>query len=744
MAGRWQLYDTPEMLAAVSTPAAGGQREVLLAVDGVHCGACVRGVERRLAGIASKVRVDLASRTVEFGFDPVAQPLSGLIEVLEQAGYRPQVLAQDQALLAAQQERRAALARVGIAVICAMQVMMLAWPEYFDAGEIEPGLLPLLHWSQWLLATPAVFYSGWPFLAAGWRSLRVGELGMDVPIAASILIAYGASAWNTLSGSGALYFDAATMFVMLLGAGRYLEGRSRAQAGERLRLLAGRRALTAVRIEQDEPQTVSISALRLGDRVRVAPGEALPADGELLDAVADLDESLLSGESRPLRRQPGATVLAGSINVGIQALDLRVRSAASASRLAAITRLLQEAQRYKPPAQLLADRLARHFVLAVLLLAGLALAWWWPRDPGQALEVLLAVLVVSCPCALSLAIPAVYAAAASRLAAGGVLLVRPAALARVPELSQVLFDKTGTLTLPDLQLGQVHPLGALSGEDALVIAAALEQNLQHPIARALVRAAGRIDPATEVELAAEGGVQGRVGDRRYWLGPPERLGLDRSRQPVLADEASTWVALAVDGEPLALFGLSARLRPEAAATVDALQRDGLGLRLLSGDSEATVSHLARQLHINQAFWRQSPEQKLAQQRQLQADGFVVMAVGDGINDAPLLAAADIGVAMPGGAALAQARADLILVGDSLDGLLLLRAVAVKAALRVRQNLAWALLYNLVMLPLALSGQLTPWLAALGMSLSSLLVVSNALRVGPGRPPIAAPAAALAT
>ncbi|ROH93575.1 cadmium-translocating P-type ATPase [Stagnimonas aquatica] len=728
---RWQTYDRPELLEAVSTPLAGGRREVLLAVDGVHCGACVRGVERALAGVASDVRVNLASRTVEFVFAPQAVPLSEAIERLDRAGYRPQVLAQDQAVQAGQRERRAALARVGVAVICAMQVMMLAWPEYFDV--IDPGVSQLLRWTQWLLATPAVFYSGWPFLAAAWRSLRDRSLGMDVPVAASILIAYFASAWRVMAGEGALYFDAATMFVMLLGTGRYLEGRSRALAGERLRLLAGRRALTAVRIEDGEPRNVPLIALQAGDVVRVAPGEALPADGQLLDAAADLDEALLSGESHPVRHLRDARLLAGSLNVGARAIDLKVSNAGNATRLAAITRLLQEAQRDKPPAQLLADRIAGRFVLAVLLLALAATAWWWPRDPEQALNVLLAVLVVSCPCALSLAMPAVYAAASSRLAAAGVLLAHPSALARLPHLSHALFDKTGTLTEASLRLVAVRPLAELGDAEALAIAAALEQPLQHPIARALVAAAGRVAPATEVELDPQGGVLGKVAGQGYWLGAPERLGLVAEGQPASADAANTWVALAREGRALALFGLAAQPRPDAAAALAALRQEGVSLQLASGDSEAAVRQLARQLGIAEAQWRQTPEQKLTSLRALQQQGAVVMAVGDGINDAPLLAAADIGIAMPGGAALAQARADVILTGDSLAGLRLLRQVAAQAARRVRENLGWALGYNLVMLPLAFSGALTPWLAALGMSISSLLVVANALRVAPPAP-----------
>jgi Cu2+-exporting ATPase len=335
---------------------------------------------------------------------------------------------------------------------------------------------------------------------------------------------------------------------------------------------------------------------------------------------------------------------------------------------------------------------------------------------------MLAVLVVSCPCALSLAIPAVYAAASGRLASLGVLLAQPSVLATVPRLSEVLFDKTGTLTEPLLQLEITRALAEIPPPALQRIAAALERDLPHPIARALSAGHSEVR-AQQLELLPEGGLSGWVDGCCYRLGPPERLGLSTPEENHL-----TWVALADAHRPLALFGLASRPRPEALETTRALRMQGLHLVMTSGDADAAVRSLAERLGIETAQARQTPEAKLAGLQQAQERGAVVMAVGDGINDAPLLAAADVGVAMPGGAALAQARADVILTSNSLDGLLHLRTVAAQAQQRVRENLAWALVYNLVMLPMAFSGALTPWLAALGMSLSSLVVVINALRL----------------
>jgi P-type Cu2+ transporter len=727
----WSAYDDPALRDSVSPLRADGTREALIAVDGVHCSACVRGVERSLAGVADDVQVDLASRTLTFRFEPSKTTLAALLQKLDGAGYTPQVLAQDGAWHQQLRERRAALARVGVAVLCAMQVMMFAWPEYFDGEEIDTGIRELLRWAQWLVATPAVFYSGWPFIQSAWRALRVRTLVMDVPVAASILVAYFASAWRTASGSGELYFDAATMFVLLLGAGRYLEGRTRALAGERLRRLAGRQSLDAARIDGDSVLRVPVSTLRAGDHVRVAPGEALPADGCLLGDAADLDESLLTGESRPVHRRAGEKLLGGSVNLGAQPIDLRVTATGAATRLAAITRLLQQARTDKPRLQLAADRIAKHFVAVVLLLAIGGAAWWWPSDPELALQVFLAVLVASCPCALSLATPAVFAAASARLAAAGVLLAHPSVLARLPRITHVLFDKTGTLTETRLQLVRVEALGAVPADHCTAIAAALERDLRHPIAQALVAATAETLHAEGVRLMTGGGVSGRVERVEYALGA---LGSEARAGHRAFDETSAlvWVALTRGPQTLALFGMAARARDDAAQAVTALQDDGIAVSVLTGDSEATAWHLAGAVGIAEVHARQTPEQKLAVLRSLQQRGGVVMAVGDGINDAPLLAAADVAVAMPGGAALAQARADVILTGDSLAALATLRAIARRARRRIHENFGWALGYNLLMLPFALSGALTPWLAALGMSLSSLVVVVNALRLGDER------------
>ncbi|TJY63004.1 cadmium-translocating P-type ATPase [Sinimarinibacterium sp. CAU 1509] len=720
-ASAYAVYDGDELRDTVSAPVAGGRREVLIGVDGMHCAACVGRIRKLLAEDCADPRISLTSRTLEFRFDPDQTQLSSVLERLDRAGFKPQVLAQDRGLNAMVGERRDALARIGVAVLCAMQVMMLAWPSYTDGGVIDPRIDQLLRWSQWVVATPAVFYAGRPFLRGAWHAISARSLNMDVPVALSILIAYGASVWRTLAGSGETYFDTATMFVMFLLIGRFLESRTRALAGERLRRLAGSRQLTAQRETAAGIETVPISVLQAGERIVVGPGESVPVDGVLLDTAAELDEALLTGESRAVVHHAGERLLAGSLNLGQSPLRLTAEGVGAATWLAQITHLLQRAQTERPRFQILADRLAGVFILAVLVLASAGAALWWHAGIDHALSVALAVLVASCPCALSLAVPAAIAAAGSRLAAIGVLAARPQVLARLPAVDTVLFDKTGTLTMGELSISEVTVQADVERDTCLALAAALERGLTHPIARAFSAVPSRLFALEQIQEVGRG-VKGRIDGQDY------RLGALAASAPE-AQDGSTLVALHRGEQCLATFRLSSTIRPDAEATLDALRAQGIAIELLTGDADAPAQDLARQLGIERVRARQTPEQKLARLRELQSQGHVVLAVGDGINDAPFLAAADVSCAMPRGAALTQSRADLLLVGDSLAALAPARRIATLADRRVRQNIAWAVIYNLAVLPLALGGVLLPWMAALGMSLSSLLVVGNALRLG---------------
>jgi Cu2+-exporting ATPase len=722
----WAVYDRPELRDSVSGAAGGSVREVLLGLDGVHCAACVGRVERLLVPLATHVQVNLAARTLQFRFDPQRTPLSAILGTLDGAGFAPQVLAQDSRLNARRRGAREQLARIGVAALCAMQVMMLAWPFYgADAASIDPALAHLLRWTQWLIATPAVLYAGWPFLAGAARALRSGRVDMDVPIALSLLIAYVASAAHVLAGRGELYFDSATMFVLLLSGARYLEGRTRITAAGHLRRLLGARKLTAVRVAADGDLELPLANVAIGDVLRVAPGEAVPVDGQLLDVAAELDEALLSGESRPVMHRRGERLLAGSLNVGSAALCLRAEALGADTWLAQITRILGTAQNERPAYQRRLDRYAGAFIITILLLAAGTALLWSQLDPSRALSAALAVLVASCPCALSIAAPLALAAGSGRLAASGVLVARPQALTRLAALDTVVFDKTGTLTTANLTVGEVEALAGVERERCLAICAALERGLPHPIARAF-RAYDRGLVVESVTSEPGRGVDGVVDGEHYWLGAAEGVPVGRTMPQ--DDAAATPLLLRTHDQALAYIEVRAPVRDDAAPLMAALREQGIGVQMLSGDSLLAVQALADTLGIEHVHARMLPEQKLDHVRALQREGHVVLAVGDGVNDAPLLAGADVSCAMPQGAALTQARADLLLLGDALGSLASLRGMARAIRRRIAQNVGWALAYNAFVLPLAIGGALSPWLAALGMSLSSLVVVVNALRL----------------
>lgn len=699
----------------------GPRRELLIGVDGVHCASCVERLRSTLAGRVDACDVDLATRVAVIRLHPAGLPAAELIAILKRGGFRPRrfesVKAQARPA-SPTRDRRIALARIGVAVFGAMQVMMFAWPAYVGSVP-EPGLDALLRWAQLLVASPTVFWAGAPFFAGAARALRAGVLTMDVPVALSLAIAWAASAVRTVTGEGLLYFDTATMFVALLLIGRYLESATRARASERLRQLAEAEPATAMRLDGETVSLVPLDRLAPGDRVRVMPGDAVPADG-VLETAAELDESLLTGESRAVARVAGDPVLAGSLNLAVQPLRLAVTAVGGQTRVAGMLRLLQLATLRKPQLQSLADRIAAHFTWLVLLLAaagGLAAA---DRGFDAALAVTLSVLVVSCPCALSLAVPAVLAAATSRLAARGVLVARADRLLRLADVDIALLDKTGTLTESRPSIQRVVAVD-MDPRKATRIMAALESGLAHPLARAFA-GVGDGGIASQVQVQVGQGVRGVVDGAVYSAGAAE--------QDVAARDCDlSWVSLRdAAGHALAHFGLGLQARPGTRTVIDALRSSGIGAELLTGDSREAAQQAGRWAGIDPVRARQSPEDKLLRLRLLQGSGHVVLAVGDGFNDAAFLAAADVSVAMPAGAAVTQARADLVLTNERLDGLVLARAAARQARRRMHQNLAWALAYNLAMLPLALSGELQPWVAAAGMSLSSLLVVGNALRL----------------
>ena len=701
------------------------QRELLLRIEGMHCASCVRAIEQALAPMTHSVRVDLSAGVAELSWDEGRATVDALIAAIEQAGFkaRPALSASDDAA-DAQAEGRSSLLRLGVAGLLGMQVMMLAGTRYWISTPIEPSLLLLMRYAEWALTTPVLLYSALPFFRAAWISLHRRTLSMDLPVSLALVLAYAASSANVLLQRGDVYFDSVTMFAFLLLLARWLEGRGRAIAQRRLRALVAVQPSMAMREAADgRLETVEASALVVGDRVQIAPGEAAPADGRLLDANAAFDESLLTGEALPIEKSCGDALHAGTPNCGLSPVRMQVARTGEHTTLSAIQRLMLRSQAQKPRAQQWADRIAGILVALVLLFAAAGALWWLPRDASMAFDVALAVLVVTCPCALSLATPIALAAASSRLATRGVLVANADALLRLPQVDMICFDKTGTLTTGLMQCVRMEIIGRDARDEPrehlLQVVGALERGVRHPVASAFAQIEAHLR-ADKLEVLPGRGLRGLVDGTEY-----ELLAL-QSEGDLSGD--LTWISLRDAERERARFALSNRLRADAPSAIAALIDAGMNLEILSGDASGAVRSVARELRIEHYRAQQSPADKLARIQQLQAQGRAVCMVGDGLNDAPVLAAADVSASLSGASTLAQARADLILSNGELGGLPLALEVGRRTRRIVAENLSWALAYNLIAMPLALAGMLTPGLAAAGMGLSSLTVTLNALRL----------------
>ena len=741
----WQPFDRPEMLEAVSAPAGQGVRTCTMLVEGVRCAACGWLIERSLEQVPGvrEIRVNPATARARLVWEPGVLPLSGALGVLSRLGYQPHPGSAGAADMAVR-ERRAALRRLGVAGIGMMQVMMYAVAMYVGAfQEMDAGLEQLFRWVSLLVATPVALYAGRPFFAGAWRDLRSGRPGMDVPVALAVGGAWSASVLHTLSGQGEVYFDSVTMFVFFLSLARYLEMGARHHAGDTQEALA--RLLPEVarrRCGDGEWETVALRELRPGDVVSVRHGETVPADGRLAVDGARLDEAMLTGESRPRLRREGEPALAGSVNLG-DPLEFTVERTGGATLVSSIGRLLDRAQSERTPIAAAADRVARWFVLGVLSAAALTWFAWHAIDPARAFEITLAVLVITCPCALSIATPAALTAATGLLARRGLLVTRAGAVERLAGVDRVIFDKTGTLTLGQLRITSVETASGWEVDEALAVAAALESVSEHPIARAfgMAHPAG---PPADVHVAPGRGIEGSVRGKRWRLGKPDWAAqLAGVAAPELPGD-DTAVCLADEEAVRAVFRLADRLRGGAREQLQRLQQLGLATEVASGDAADAVAPMAAAVGADAWQGGMTPEDKLALLRTRQQAGETVVMVGDGVNDAPVLAGADVSVAMAGGTSLAQTSADMVLLGESLAPLVEGVLQARRTLRIVRQNLAWAAGYNLVALPLAAAGFIAPWMAAIGMSASSLLVVLNALRLSrPPRPGSAHSAPAIA-
>ena len=822
-----EAWRIPEVEAAAVRRTDGGASAVTLTVGGMRCAGCAWLVERLLTSIPGVrgAEVDFALGRADVRFEAGAARLPVLLETLADAGYRAAPYTAGAEEDAIESERRARIRSIGVASVFAMQVMLLSAALYAgDHYGMEARFEALFRWLAMVLTVPVLVWPGRTFFTGALAALRARRLTMDVPVALGLSIAFLGSAWATIAGEGAVWFDSVVMFVTLLCIARYLELLARRRATATVRALARSAPLVATRIHSGEAAPadgvlrpgdpasdgsfrtggdaagrIPAAALRPGDRVRVRPGETVPADGVIRSGDSALDESLLTGESAPVARSAGETVLAGGVN-GSGVIEIEVTRTGDATVLGGLLRRAERAARERPEIARLADRAAAWFIAGVLVLAAGVALWWLLHDPARMVPVLVSVLVVTCPCALSLATPAAMTAAFGALARTGLIATRADTIERLALVTYCLADKTGTLTEGRFRLRSVSALADAPEAECLRLAAALERYATHPAGAAIVAGAGGAptdaqggvgrtatagavasrfryaespappssappsggragsmragggarspgeddvactggDEGDECEVeevtARTGGVTGRIGGVRHAIGsagfvaricgpvPPDASGDD-------AGEGDTHVFLAREGVLLAGFTLADTPRAGAKALIEGLHARGIDTTIASGDRTGAVDHAARALGVARRLAGLSPEDKLREADRLAARGERVLMLGDGVNDTPALAGAHVSVAMGRGAAAAAARAGAVLIGDDPRGLLAGLDVARRARRIVRQNLVWAVGYNLVALPLAASGAVPPWAAAVGMSLSSLAVAGNALRLG---------------
>ncbi|POF87600.1 heavy metal translocating P-type ATPase [Pseudomonas putida] len=709
-----------------------------LPISGMTCASCAGRVERALRKVpgAAQVNVNLATETARV--EAPAQALPALVEAVRQAGYEasmPDAAAPDPD--DAQRHLRNERLAVTAAVLLALPLVLPMLLQPFGVHWMLPA------WAQFALATPVQFILGARFYRAAWKAVRAAAGNMDLLVALGTSAGYGLSLYQwanaPLGVEPHLYFEASAVVIALVLLGKYLESRAKRQTASAIRALEALRPERALRVLDGREEDVPISQLRLHDLVRVKPGERFPVDGEVIEGSSHADEALISGESLPVPKHPGDPVTGGAIN-GEGQLLVRTLALGTETVLARIIRLVEDAQAAKAPIQKLVDRVSQVFVPAVLVIALITLlGWWWYGAPLEtALINAVAVLVIACPCALGLATPAAIMAGTGVAARHGILIKDAEALERAHAVNRVVFDKTGTLTSGSPRI--VHSLAAVADEAQLLrLAGALQQGSEHPLAKAVLSACGEhgldVPPVSDSQSLTGRGIAGVVEQRQLALGN-RRLLEDSQLQPgELAGKAHAWEAegrtlswlieQAPRPQVLGLLAFGDCLKPGAAEAVRSLRARGVSSHLLTGDNRGSAKVVADALGIEDVYAEVLPADKAATVAVLKRDGVVAM-VGDGINDAPALAAADIGIAMGGGTDVAMQAAGITLMRGDPRLVPAALEISRKTYAKIRQNLFWAFIYNLVGIPLAAFGLLNPVLAGAAMALSSVSVVSNAL------------------
>lgn len=703
-------------------------KEVSLSLDGVSCAACAWLIEKQLMrepGVVS-IRVNTTTHRALLNWDPETAKLSHLLSAIHQLGYKAAPFEADAQEQQYHRTMKTYLYRLGIAGLATMQVMMLAVALYFEIfGDLDTEFKNYLRWVSLIFATPVLLYSALPFYLNAWRNLRARTLGMDVPVSIALLFAYIASFYATVTEQGEVFFESVSMFTFFLLLGRFLEMRARRQAAA---ASANLLKLVPTMATLEDGSQIAAKTLKVGDVITVLPGESLPADGEILRGETVIDESMLTGEPMPVPRTQGDLAYAGTIN-GEGNITLRVIKERQNSLISNIVRLQDEAQSSKPKVAELADVVARYFVGAILVIAAGTWLYWHQQQPENALWITLAVLVATCPCALSLATPTAITCSTSSLGRLGILLRRGHVLETLCKINQLIIDKTGTLTEGNIRLVDTRLHCDISKTDVLAYAAELERFANHPIAKAFTAFRNSDVVFDDVENVIGRGLKGKLNGREWRIGQAAFVLENNPEKDITLEQCDNQfqVWLSRDGELVAGFKLEDPVRDDSKELIEKFQASGIKVTMLTGDHSANAQLVADKLKVDNLIAGATPEGKLEYLRSLGDDNIALM-IGDGVNDAPVLAGAHLSVAMGGGTDVAKSSADMVLLGDQLARILRARELALKTRRIIRENLAWALGYNLVILPLAVAGFVAPYIAVVGMSASSIIVVSNSLRL----------------
>ncbi|PPC88367.1 MAG: copper-translocating P-type ATPase [Methylotenera sp.] len=742
----WIALDAPEEWASFSLAhdEKSGEWESRLKIEGMHCAACAINIEKALNAVPGVLSCSInavSGRASLVWSADITKP-SDWMGAISKVGYAA-IPASDAFMQDSRRKnQRLALWRWLVAGFCMMQVMMYAYPTYVaNSGDMSADMLNLLRWASWILTLPVMLFSCGPFFKNALNDLKQLQISMDLPVSLGIVITFLVSTAATLDPQGwwghEVYFDSLTMFVFFLLTGRWIELRMRDRTAGALDVLMQRIPNSVARIKADgSVERISVHRLFVNDVVQIVAGESFPADGTIISGNTSADEALLTGESRPVAKTVGTEVIAGSHNLSATVL-VRVDKIGQSTRYAQIVALIERAAIDKPRLALLADRIARPFLLAVLIAAAATAAILWQLDHSRAMMAAVAVLIVTCPCALSLATPAAMLTASGALARSGVLVRRMQALEALSSIDTVVFDKTGTLTQNKMQVANIFTDAAYSELQALQMATKLAQHSLHPASRALVEASSKVSLPNEdyqiknVQEIAGFGLQADSIYGSLKLGSEKFCGLQNklfNRSNINALEDGLTVHLVSEQGWIASFEIAESVKPDAVSTIQSLLSSGILVELLSGDRVQSVEKVAKIVGIDCMRANCTPQDKLAHIQTLQQQGHKTAMVGDGLNDGPVLAIANVSIAMGQAVPLAQAQSDFVVMSGQLSILPRLITQAKRTMRIVKQNLLWAAVYNATCVPLAVMGMLPAWLAGLGMALSSLLVIMNAARL----------------